>query len=230
MSRKIEIGAADGHRFTAWRSDPSGAAKGGIVVLHAVYGLTPHMGEVCDRWAGAGYAAIAPALFDRVGRDLVHPYSAVGGQAGRKCFASVSEAQILADIAACRAALRGAGKVAVSGFCTGGSWAWTAATKLDFDAQVNFYGSHVPARLEQTPRCPTIMHYGDNDHVVPVAQIERIRTAHPEVTIHVYPGAGHAFFNPEQANYDAQAAALAWQRSTAFLEARFAPAGATGPQ
>ena len=38
------------------------AAKGGIVILHAVYGLTDHMGDVCDAFAAPGYAAIAPAL------------------------------------------------------------------------------------------------------------------------------------------------------------------------
>jgi len=224
MSRKITLDAADGHRFTAWRSDPAGPAKGGVVVLHAVYGLTAHMGAVCDRWAGAGYAAIAPALFDRVGRDLVHPYSRDGVEAGRRCFGALAEAQILADIAACAAALRDSGPVAISGFCTGGTWAWIASAKQDFDAQVNFYGSHVPSRLDLAPRCPTIMHYGDSDHAVPLSQVERIRAAHPAVTIHVYPRAGHAFFNPEQESFDAGAAAVAWQRSVDFLDRLF-----TGP-
>jgi len=225
MSCLVRLAAADGHRFTAWRSEPAGRAKGGIVVLHAVYGLALHIGDVCDRWAEAGYSAIAPALFDRVGRGQVHPYNATGGEAGRKYFAALGEAQILADVAACRDALRGAGKVAISGFCSGGSWAWTASARLDFDAQVNFYGSHVPARLDQTPRCPTIMHYGDSDHVVPMEKIALIRATHPAVTIHVYPGAKHAFLNPEQtAAYSAAAAPLAWQRSVEFLDRTFGAA------
>ena len=111
--------------------------------------------------------------------------------------------------------------VAISGFCTGGTWAWIAAAELDFDAQVNFYGSHVPARLEYAPKCPTVMHYGDSDHIVPVPDIDKIRAANPEVTIHIYPGAGHAFFNPEQASHDADGAALAFRRSIEFLDRQF---------
>lgn len=222
MSRRITLEAADGHRLTAWRGDPDGPPKGGVVALHAVYGLTEHMGWLCDRWAEAGFAAIAPALYDRVGKDLVHPYDRSGVEAGRKCFAALSEAQILADIAACAAALRGAGPVAISGFCTGGTWAWIASAKQDFDAQVNFYGSHVPSKLDLAPRCPSIMHYGDSDHAVPLPQVERIRAAYRAVTIYVYPRAGHAFFNPEQESFDAGAAAAAWQRSVAFLDHLFA--------
>lgn len=222
MSQKISLTAEDGHTFDAWRADPDGAAKGGVIVLHAVYGLTGHMGDVCDAWAGDGYAAVAPALYDRVGKDIVHPYGAAGAEAGRQSYGALTQDQILADIAACAAALRPSGPVAISGYCTGGTWAWIAASTLAFDAQVNFYGSHVPARLEFTPTCPTVMHYGDNDRIVPVADIDRIREARPEVTIHIYPGGEHAFFNPEQPSHDAEAAALAWRRSIDFLDQQFA--------
>lgn len=222
MSEKITLTAADGHRLNAWRSDPAGAAKGGVVALHAVYGLTGHMGDVCDRWAGAGYAAIAPSLFDRTGPGQVHPYTQDGVEAGRRCYAALTEKTGLADIGAAADALRPAGRVAVSGFCTGGTWAWIAASAMDFDAQVNFYGSHVPAHLRRTPRCPTIMHYGDADRIVPPESVATIRAAHPEVTIIAYPGAGHAFFNPEQTGAHHPAATeLAWRHSLEFLERHF---------
>lgn len=217
MSTKVEIPSSGRHRFEAWRSDPAGNPKGGVVVLHAIYGLTSHIGDVCDRWARDGYAAIAPALFDRVGKGLVHPYSSEGGNAGRTCYQGAGEANILADIAASAAAFDAGIPRIASGFCTGGTWAWVASATQQFDAQVNFYGSHVATRLDLKPRCPTVMHYGDNDHVVSVADIERIRSANPEVLVHVYPGAKHAFYNPEQGNHDASAAELAWQRSIAFL-------------
>jgi carboxymethylenebutenolidase len=220
MSRKIALTAADGHSFGAWRSDPAATARGGIVLLHAIYGLTGHMGDVCDRFAGAGFAAIAPALYDRGGKDRVFGYDPAGQQAGREAYRALTGTGILADIAACADALRPSGKVAISGFCTGGTWAWIAAAELAFDAQVNFYGSHVPKRLAYRPACPTIMHYGDSDRVVPVPDIENIRAANPDATIHVYPGAGHAFFNPEQDSYDADAAALAFGRSIEFLKSQ----------
>ncbi len=222
MSTPQHITAADGHRFEIARADPAGPPKGGVIVLHAIYGLTDHIRSVCDKWAAAGYAAVAPAHFDRIGPGRVFGYAADGAEAGRQSYAATNEANILAEIAACRDALAasGSGPVVVSGFCTGGSSAWVAAAKLDgIAAQVNFYGSHVASRhLDLHPRCPTVIHYGDNDHVVPIADVERIRTANPGVEMHVYPGAGHAFFNPEQAHYDAAAAGLTWQRSLAFIE------------
>lgn len=222
MSKSITLQSADGHRFEAARSDPVPRAKGGVVVLHAIYGLTSHIAGVCDQWAAAGYAAIAPALFDRVGRGLVHPYGAAGGEAGRKCYAATSEANILAEIAACAAAMKDCGPSIVSGYCTGGTWAWVASAKQAFDAQVNFYGSHVAQKLDLHPRCPTVMHYGDKDHVVSMPDIQRIQAANPGVLIHVYPAGGHAFFNPEQEHYAADHAALSWQRSLEFLERHLA--------
>lgn len=220
MSQSIRLTTTDGHTFEAARSNPSGRAKGGVIVLHAIYGLTDHIRGVCDLWAGAGYAAIAPALFDRVGPGRVHPHTPEGGKAGSLCYQATNEANIMAEVAACRDALAASGPVVVSGYCSGGSWAWVAATRLEgIAAQVNYYGSHVASQfLDLAPRCPTIMHYGDNDHVVPIADVERIRAAHPRVSLHVYPGAGHAFFNPEQDHYDAAARALSWQRSLDFLE------------
>ncbi len=213
-AQKIEIAAADGHRLTAWRCEAE-KPRGGVVTLHAVYGLTEHMGLVCERWAAAGYTAIAPALFDRIGRDIVHPYATPG--AGTQTYNALSADGIMADIEAAAAAT-GERSRAISGFCTGGTWAWRAGAQRDFAAQVNFYGSAIPALLDLRPRCPTILHYGDADHVVSVAQIEAIHARHPEVELHVYPGAGHAFENVDQATYDATAADLAWARSVAFLD------------
>lgn len=225
MSERITLTAADGHILDASRADPAQdtadeTAKGGIVVLHAIYGLTTHMGDVCDAYARDGYAAIAPALYDRLGKNTVHGYDPDGAAAGMASYAALTREQIMADVAACAAALR-PGKVAISGFCTGGTWAWVASAALDFDAQVNYYGSHVPARLDYTPQCPTIMHYGDSDHIVPVADIDKIRAARPEVTIHLHPGGKHAFLNPEQASHNAEITARAWQTSIAFLDGQF---------
>ena len=222
MSQKITLNAEDGHALSAWRADPGSAPKGGIVVLHAVYGLTDHMADVCDAFADHGYAAIAPALYDRNGPGRVHPYTRDGVKAGQQSYAAIGRDAILADVEACAAALRPAGPVAISGFCTGGTWAWEAAAALAFDASVNFYGSHVAQRLDVHPRCPTIMHYGDSDIIVPLRDVERIRDANPDVTIYVYPGGQHAFFNPAQANHNANSASLALERSIAFLDERFA--------
>ncbi len=221
MREKITLAAADGHRLDAWRGAPEGGGKGGIVLVHAVFGLTGHIGDVCEKFAADGITAIAPALYDRIGPGIVHPYTRDGVAAGRLSYAALERGRILADIKACADALRGHGPVAVCGFCTGGTWAWIAAAELDFDAAVIFYGSQVPDHLDLTPACPTILHYGDDDLVVPGEDIARIKAAHPDLALHVYPGARHAFFNPEQEAYDRAAAALAYRRSLDFLRPRF---------
>ena len=217
-AQRIDLTAADGHRLSAWLAEPKHAIKGGIVVLHAVYGATTHMGDVCVRWASHGYRAVAPTLFDRLGTDLVFPYSKP--VEGVKAYAALNEAQIFADIQCAATAASPVGPAVISGFCSGGSWAWRAAasTAMEFAAQVNFYGSHIPELIDTAPRCATILHYGDSDHVVPVADARRIGERHPEVQLCIYPGATHAFANDEQDTYDAEAADLAWQRSIAFLE------------
>jgi carboxymethylenebutenolidase len=215
-TRRVQIVAEDGHRLTGWKSEPAAEPRGGVVVLHAVYGLTDRMRAVCERWAAAGYTAVAPALFDRIGPDIVHPYQTPGE--GTKSYNMLTPEQIFMDIRAAALTAGGLDRTAISGFCTGGTWAWKAAAAMDFPAQVNFYGSAIPALLDLTPRCPSILHYGDTDHIVTVAQVEAIRARHPELELHVYPGAGHAFENPDQANFNAGAAALAWQRSIAFMD------------
>jgi carboxymethylenebutenolidase len=218
MAEIFQMTAADGHQFDGYRSDPTGTAKGGIIVLHAIYGLTTHIGNVCDLWAAEGYSAIAPALFDRIGKKLVHDYDADGTKAGQQNYVSLTKEGILADIDAASGILRETGPVIISGFCTGGSWAWTAASTQGFAAQVNFYGSHIADRLDSGPQCPTILHYGDADHVVSNQDIVGIRAAYPGVEVHLYPDTGHAFFNPEQKNYHPESAELALRRSTDFLE------------
>lgn len=218
MTQTIEMTAADGHPFEAWRSDPAGAAKGGVVILHAVYGRTSHMGDLCDQWAKAGYVAIAPALFDRSKRNCVYSYSPEGGAEGLKRYQALSEEEILADVEACRTSFQQGLPTISSGFCTGGTWAWVSAAKLSFDAQVTFYASQILDWLDLAPKCPSLMHYGDNDHVVSLDGVQKVQAARSEVDVQIYPGAGHAFFNPEQSRHDSEAAALAWSRSLDFLE------------
>ncbi len=224
LAQSITLTATDGHALDAWHAAPARPA-GGIVVLHAIYGLTPHMADVCDLYAEAGIAAIAPALYDRSGRNIVFGYGADGREAGMAQRETLAEAMVLMDVEAALAALRAAGKVAVQGFCTGGTWAWIAAARLAVDAAVIYYGSDVDAHLGLAPSCPAILHYGDRDAVVPFDRVEAIRAAHPGLDFHVYPGADHAFFNPEQPSHDEAAATAAHRRTLAFLRARFGEAG-----
>ena len=214
---KVTLTAADGHKLMAWKADALGRPKGGIVVLHAVFGATAHMGDVCARWAQAGYTAVAPALYDRVSpNENVVAYDKLPD--GVKKSSALTEAQLFADVEAAAKAAGAPAKVAISGFCMGGTWAWRAGAARAWAAQVNFYGSNVFDFNDLTPKAPTIFHVGDMDPQIPMAKVEQIRARHPDMELHVYPGAVHAFENVEQASYKKDAAELAWQRSIAFMD------------
>jgi len=218
MSTEVKLTASDGHIFDAWSSETNGKQKGGVVILHAITGRNPHLADVCDQWAASGYQAIAPSLFDRISPNIINSYCPEGVASGISHYTSLTEQQILMDVEASADILRIKGPVIISGFCTGGTWAWVSSAKLEFDAMVNYYGSHVPAWLDISPKCPSIIHYGDIDHCVSMEEIEEIKATNPALKIKIHPGAKHAFFNPEQKSYHPEAASASWAQSMAFLD------------
>ena len=214
---EIQVTSAGGHKMACWRAQPVGKPKGGVVTLHAIYGRTKHMGDVCERWAAAGFTCVAPAFYDRIKPNLTFAYNDT--VAGNQAYMSLNPDLVYADIEAAKEAAGPKGTVAISGFCTGGSWAWRTGARSEWPAQVNFYGSHIASALmDLSPKCPTILHFGDADRIVPMADIEKIRAKFPQVELHIYPGAGHAFENVEQVTYDKSAGDISYQRSFAFLE------------
>ena len=66
MGQTVTLIASDGHSLSAYRADPDGTPKGGLVVIQEIFGVNAHIKEVCDGFAAEGYVAIAPALFDRI--------------------------------------------------------------------------------------------------------------------------------------------------------------------
>jgi carboxymethylenebutenolidase len=227
LANKIILTAEDGHELDAWRADPTtsenDASKGGIIILQAIYGLTDHLGDVCDMYAARGYATIAPAMYDRTGKNQVFGYDGAGRDKAFAQRSSLVEETVTIDVGACVTALRPGGKVAISGFCTGGTWAWTMAAGLaGLDAAVIFYGSDLYELRNLKPQCPTLLHYGDADHIVPMPHVNEIHGLHPDLPLHIYPGQGHAFFNPDQNPDSAEPAALAFERTIEFLDSQFA--------
>ena len=63
---QIQLSASDGHKLDAYRADPAGKPRGGIVVVQEIFGVNSHIRAVADGFAADGYRCIAPALFDRV--------------------------------------------------------------------------------------------------------------------------------------------------------------------
>lgn len=219
MGQPLTLVAADSHRLGAYRADPAGKPRGGVVVVQEIFGVNHHIRAVCDRLADAGYAALAPALFDRTARDFQSGYSPEEVAKARKFIETPDWDAMLRDTAAAAEELKGLGSVAVVGFCMGGTIAFLSATRLaGIAAAVCYYGGGIARFADETPKCPTQMHFGEKDDHIPMSAVEEIRRKRPDCEIHVYQGAGHGFHCDERASYHAESAALAWKRSLAFLE------------
>lgn len=216
MGRTVRLKAADGHEFDAYRADPGGFAKGGIVLVQEIFGVNDHVRDVADKYAAVGYAVLAPALFDRITPGVALGYTEETTAEGRALRAELGWEAPLKDIQAAAESLREAGKVAVVGFCWGGSLAWLAACRLDVDAAVCYYGAQIKDFAHEQPRCPVVMHFGESDRLIAPEAVAAIAAAHPEFPVFTYP-AGHGFNCDRRADYDAASARLAWERSLAFL-------------
>lgn len=214
----IELTAADGHKLAAYRADPPKGAKprGAIVVIQEIFGANSHMRRVTDGFAADGYVAICPALFDRVKRGVELGYGPDDIAQGRDLRGKITWPQVLADTAAAIAEAKKSGKVGVVGYCWGGSVAWRAATQLNCDAAVGYYGGMVAEFAGEQPKCPVMLHFGEMDASIPLSDVDKVRKAHPGLPIHVYP-ADHGFNCDDRRQYDATAAKLARERTLAFF-------------
>src|SRR6202162_3882916 len=154
MGKPLSLTAKDAHRLGAYRADPAGKPLGGVVVVQEIFGVNRHIRSVCDRLAALGYAAVAPALFDRFARDFQSGYSPEEIAQARKFLANIDWTAFVRDTTAGVAALPAAG--ARMGFCMGGTVAYLAAPQLDgLAAAVCFYGGQIANSADHKPRCPT---------------------------------------------------------------------------
>jgi len=218
MGEFIRLTAADGHESGAYLAKPDGAPRGGLIVGMEMYGVNGYVTGLCDAWAAEGYACVAPALFDRLERALVLPYDEAGSRRGKALSAIVDHAKTVLDVEAAAAAVRPAGRVAIMGFCFGGTVTWIAACRCALDAGIAYYGSDMCDYADEDARCPVICHVGALDNIVPPEHVAAFEARHPDVRWYVYPGAHHGFDNRGRpARYSATASALARARTRAFL-------------
>ena len=220
MPGKLIEFPANGHTTTGWLSVPPSGQGPGLLVLQEWWGLVDHIKDVTDRFAAAGFVALAPDLYH--GESTKSP-----DEAGRKLMAL--------DIARAGQDLRGAAdhllsldavspkQVGALGFCMGGQLALHAATAHDqISACVDFYGIHPNVQPDFTRlRGPVLAHFGNDDGFVSPASarelVGKIQAAGGDVEAHFY-AAGHAFFNDARPEaYSAEAAPVAWERTLAFL-------------
>ncbi len=214
----IRLTAKDGHELDAYLAEPKGRPKGGLVVVQEIFGVTNHIKRVADGFAAKGYKVVAPAMFDRVERNVTLDYSEI--EKGREYMRKLQWPGTLADVEAAANEARAVGSVSIVGYCWGGTVAHVAASELAFDAAVSYYGGGVAKMLDKKPQCPIMYHFGDRDASIALPDVEKIRKANPSSPVHVYAGAGHGFNCDERASYSANDARIAFERSLEFLNER----------
>jgi carboxymethylenebutenolidase len=220
MGEKIKLTTKDGATIGAYKAVPSGKPQGAIVVLQEIFGVNHHIQKVTDGFATAGYVAIAPALFDRAQPDVELGYGPDDMKKGMELRSKITLDQSLADIEAAIAAVSDVGRVGIVGYCWGGTLAYAAATHVDgLAAAVCYYGSGIAAMANQQLRVPAEFHFGEKDKSIPPEDVDKIRAAHPDSAIFVYP-AGHGFSCTERESYDAASADLARSRTLEFFGRR----------
>lgn len=235
MDDHTRVVASPDGAVPVYEAKPAGPVRGGVLVIQEAFGVTDHIAAVAERFAEAGYHAVAPHMFHRAG-DPVLDYTDFA--AAKPLLIGLTGAGMRNDAEAALSLLTSAGldehQVAVVGFCMGGTAAFLLGTELPLGAAVTYYGGGVAeprgwpgvrSLIDMAPdlRAPWLGHFGDLDRGIPVEQVERLREATaaapwPTKLIR-YPEAGHAFNCDDRPDsYQPQAAARAWQATLDWLE------------
>ncbi len=224
MSEWVKLKASDGQELSAYVARPQGEVKAALVVIQEIFGVNAHIRSVADGYAKDGFLAIAPALFDRFEPRVELSYEGEDQKRAFELYGKLDVNVALKDVAAAfHYAKKSERAVGVVGYCFGGLMAWISATrgeveKMQPEAAVGYYAGGIGKFAAEEPTCPVMLHFGEEDSHIGNDQIEAVRSAHPEVTIYTYPGAGHAFNRDvAPAAYHAPSAKLARERSLAFL-------------
>jgi carboxymethylenebutenolidase len=197
-----------------------------IVVIHEIYGLTPHTEDVARRFAGAGFVAAAPHLFFQT------PIPDFSDRASFMAFRrAIHDDDMLRNIDAAIDTMRqkpyvDGGRIGIVGYCFGGYVSLLeTAHNSSIKALADYYGGGNPdVVLEAASKVhvPVLGMFGAEDQGIPVDFVHRteeaMKAAGAQTEFHIYPGAGHAFFNdtsPER--YNEGAAKDAWPKTVDFF-------------
>jgi len=218
MGKFIELTASDGHKLAAYIAEPSGKARGGVVVIPEIFGVNSHIKQTADGYAADGYRAVSPAMFDRAQRNYDTGYSAPEIEAGRAIMAKLDMQKSMLDVQAAIAEAAKGGKVGIVGYCYGGTVTWVAAAQAKgLACAAPYYGGGMPGYIKEQPKVPTMCHFGELDQSPTLAQAKEIVAAHPSITAHFYAGAGHGFNCDQRGSWNAEAAKLARSRTVEFF-------------
>ena len=218
--------ASNGGTAEGYLAEAAGGGPG-VIVVQEWWGLVGHVKDVAERFAAAGFTALAPDFFHGAKTD--EPDEAMSLMMG------LAMDQAAKDVAGAAAYLSGLDSVTspvlgVVGFCMGGSLAlWSATVAANIQAAVGFYPAMPWERMN--PSWPNydgksaLIHCSEEDGTSAAdgiqAAVRAIEDAGGSVEVHDYPGTHHAFFNDERPEvHDAAASGEAWDRTVAFLHER----------
>jgi carboxymethylenebutenolidase len=217
----IAMKMSDGAEIGVYHVEPKGKRRGGLVLIQEIFGVTEHIKEMSDKFADEGYEVLSPALYDREEPGFQASYSPEDIQKAIKIARgdhpfdlSVKDTQVCID------ALKGKGPVFITGYCYGGSVTWAAACQCEgLAAASGYYGGNIGQMVHLKPKCPTILHFGELDHGIPMETVEKIRKAHPDVKVYVYKDAGHGFNSDRRTDYNDEAHKLGMKRTLELFHA-----------
>ena len=219
MGQMISLTAADGHTLDAYKAEPAGTPKGGIVVIQEIFGINGQIRRTADYWAEQGYLAIAPALFDRVEKGIELGYNETDFAKGRETRGKITDEFITNDIGAAVKEASSAGKVSVIGFCFGGYATYIAACTVDgVSAAMPFYGGGIAGKVgDLKPKCPVQFHFGDKDAAIPLNDLQTIKDALQDSPLYVYDDSGHGFTCDDRDSYNPGAKERAYARAADWM-------------
>ncbi|HVG50777.1 MAG TPA: dienelactone hydrolase family protein [Xanthobacteraceae bacterium] len=218
MGSHITLTSSDGFKLGAYRAEPTGTPKGGLVVIQEIFGVNHHIRAVCDRFAALGYVSVAPAIFDRYEPNFETGYTPAEIEKARVYIGKADMGKMLADTQAAIDSLQSFGKVGIVGYCLGGSIAFLAATRLNgLACAIGYYGGMVAKNADEKPKVPTMLHFGETDHSIPLTDVEIVKQKRPDVETFIYP-AGHGFSCDERGSYHEASHKQALERTVALLK------------
>lgn len=216
----IPLRALDKYVISAYRSRPqtNHSTRYGLVIVQEVFGVTASVRQVADDYAHAGFEVLAPAFFDRIATGIELASDAAGMAKGREYVGQLGFDAPLRDVRAAAGFLleQGCTAVAVVGYCWGGVVAYLSSTRLGLPA-ASYYGRLIPQFLHERPQAPVILHFGEQDELIPASSVRAIEQALPDLPLYRYP-AGHAFNRIGDAHYHPASAQLARTRTMDFLK------------
>ena len=215
--------------FRAYVAQPEVLPAPSVVVLHEVFGVNADLRQTCDDLADHGFIAICPDLFWRQmpGVDL-NVLSETDWQTGLALYAAFDREKGVLDVEntvrIARTFDHASGKVGILGYCLGGLLVFLTAARSEVDAAVAFHGADTEKYLDEVSAisAPMLMHLAEADEFIPKAAQAAIKAAcavRPNIEIQSYAGCLHAFSRHGGAHYDSVSAALANDRTRAFLTA-----------